>query len=243
MLIKCFKNSCFFLACSVLQGCMFWGEKPDDLSYAPAFPESPILHKAQQGSIFSQSDRLSLYEDMKAHRVGDIITVILGEKLTSKKSATSDWSKSSDVSMTNPTVLGSSVLLNKGKGVSALSRVLKDNENLNLSASVGGESSFTGQSSAKQSNQLSGTVTVTIAQILPNGNLYVKGERWITINNGEELVRISGIVRPHDIAPDNTIFSQRIADARIRYSGEGALANSNKTGWLVEFFSGPWWPF
>ena len=243
MLINFCKSSCYCVVFCALQGCAFWGEKPDELSYAPVFPESPTLRQAQQGSIFSKSERLSLYEDMKAHKVGDIITVVLGEKLTSKKSARSDFSKTSELSLINPTLLGVPAELNKGKGISALSRVLKDNEHLNLSVGIEGENSFTGKSSAQQSNQLSGTVTVTIAQILPNGNLYVKGERWITINQGEELVRISGIVRPNDIAPDNTIPSQRIADARIRYSGEGVLANSSKSGWLMNFFAVPWWPF
>jgi flagellar L-ring protein precursor FlgH len=90
---------------------------------------------------------------------------------------------------------------------------------------------------------LTGDITVTIAQVLANGNLVVRGEKWLTLNQGEEFIQISGIVRPADISPDNSVPSLRLADARITYSGKGQVANSNRPGWLNRFFSSVVWPF
>ena len=78
---------------------------------------------------------------------------------------------------------------------------------------------------------------------LANGNLVVSGEKWITINRGEELIRVTGIVRPVDIRPDNSIDSTQVANAKIEYRGVGTLADSNRPGWLTRFFNSPWFPF
>ena len=82
-----------------------------------------------------------------------------------------------------------------------------------------------------------------MARVLPNGNLLVQGEKWITINHGDEFIRIRGIVRPTDIAPDNTVASYKVADARIFYSGRGSMARAQRPGWLTEFFLSPAMPF
>ena len=102
--------------------------------------------------------------------------------------------------------------------------------------------SFSGGGSSSQSNKLDGRITVTITEVYPNGNLFVSGDKWITLNQGREYVRITGIVRRQDILPDNTIESMRVADAQIIYSGKGALAEANQVGWLSRFFMSPLWP-
>jgi len=84
---------------------------------------------------------------------------------------------------------------------------------------------------------------VTVVEVLANGNLVVQGEKWININQGEEYIRLRGIVRPSDISPDNTIASVRVANAQIQYSGDGSLADANEQGWLAKFFNSPWMPF
>ena len=81
---------------------------------------------------------------------------------------------------------------------------------------------------------------MTVAEVYPNGNLLVRGEKWLTLNQGEEFVQISGIVRPVDIAPDNSVPSFKVADARITYSGTGTLADSNRPGLLARFFMKLW---
>ena len=106
-----------------------------------------------------------------------------------------------------------------------------------------GSRSFAGSGDADQSNSLEGTITVTIAEVLPNGVLRVRGEKWITLTRGEELLRVSGLIRPADIRPDNTVSSSKLGDARIRYSGKGQLGDSTGMGWLARFFNGPLFPF
>ncbi|MGV8370234.1 flagellar basal body L-ring protein FlgH, partial [Pseudomonas aeruginosa] len=97
---------------------------------------------------------------------------------------------------------------------------------LSLSAEYGGSRDAKGDSQAGQSNSLTGSITVTVAEVLPNGILSVRGEKWMTLNTGNELVRIAGLVRADDIATDNTVSSTRVADARITYSGTGAFADA-----------------
>jgi flagellar L-ring protein precursor FlgH len=92
-------------------------------------------------------------------------------------------------------------------------------------------------------NSLSGNITVTIHQVMPNGTMLVRGEKWLTLNQGDEYIRVSGLVRPQDIGPDNSIESTRLADARITYSGTGATHDANVMGWLARFFISPLWPF
>ncbi len=113
-----------------------------------------------------------------------------------------------------------------------------------LSASLnGGTREFESTGDADQSNSLSGNITVSIAEVLPNGVLRVRGEKWLTLNRGDEYIRLSGLVRPEDIAPDNTVQSTRLADARISYSGTGEVHDANAMGWLAKFFISPIWPF
>ena len=90
---------------------------------------------------------------------------------------------------------------------------------------------------------MNGTISVTVASVYPNGNLFVQGQKRMFLNQGDEFIKISGIVRPLDIGVNNTIPSTLLADARIVYSGEGAVSDSNKMGWLARFFNSQYWPF
>ena len=183
-----------------------------------------------QGAIFQAGYGLALYEDIRAHQVGDILTVVLSERTNATKQASTSTSKDSSIDLPNPTVFGNPFRLNsKGTG--------------SLAASVANANSFDGEGDSAQSNSLTGNVTVTVAEVLPNGNLIVQGQKRMTINQGEEFVRFSGIVRPADINPDNTILSTKVANARIAYVGEGMVADANSQGWLGRFFSSKWWPF
>lgn len=84
---------------------------------------------------------------------------------------------------------------------------------------------------------------MTVHEVLPNGVLRISGEKWIRLNQGDEYIRLTGIVRVDDISRSNQVSSQRIGDARITYSYWGALAESNASGWLTQFFNSPWMPF
>jgi flagellar L-ring protein precursor FlgH len=112
-----------------------------------------------------------------------------------------------------------------------------------LSAALDHDSSFDGKGDSAQSNKLAGDITVTVAKRLANGNLLVRGQKWIAINQGKEYVRLQGIVRPIDIESDNSIASNKVADATISYGGQGALADANTKSWLSRFFDHPLMPF
>ncbi len=196
--------------------------------YAPTAPVSAAKREPSSGSIYSSSNNHFLFEDQKARRVGDLITVILQEQTKSAKKATTSTKKDSAINIPAPTIMGHGITY-KGKSI--------------LANSIQSGSTFTGEGGSNQSNSLSGNITVTVAQVLPNGNLVVRGEKLLTLNQGSEVVRISGIIRPVDINPNNSIRSTQIANAKITYGGNGLVADSNKAGWLTRFFNSSVWPF
>lgn len=101
---------------------------------------------------------------------------------------------------------------------------------------------FNGSAQAVQNNKLAGSISVTVAQVLANGNMVVQGEKWVKIDQGEEYVRVSGIIRPQDVRADNSITSDRLANARIAYGGTGQVNNTNAQGWLARIMWGPLFP-
>ena len=113
-------------------------------------------------------------------------------------------------------------------------------ESIQLGVSSSNE--FTGDAQANQSNSLNGSISVTVVDVLANQNLVIRGEKWLTLNHGDEYIRLTGIIRPADISPANEIVSTKIANARIQYSGTGSFARSQEKGWLTKFFSSEWWP-
>ena len=211
-----------------LQGCATLEQPARNAAYAPTMPAAPVPAQENNGAIFQTVNGIALFEDVRAHRVGDILTVQLVEKTAASKQAATTTKKEQDINLGVNTLLGGPVSYN---GVDP------------LSASVSANRDFSGDGASSQSNTLTGNITVTVAQVLPNGNMIVRGEKVLTINQGDEFIRISGIVRPVDVSPDNTILSTKIADAEIIYGGRGTLADSNQKGWLARFFDGPLWPF
>ena len=192
------------------------------------WPEVADLPKAQAGAIYAQGTETSLWQNVTARNIGDTLTIKLEESTEAEKSATSSSGKSTSAAMTGPTVLGRPVTMN-GTPI--------------LEGSMGTDSKFAGNGAAAQSNKLDGNISVTVAKRFPNGNLLVRGQKWIAINQGREYVRLQGIVRPTDIAPDNTVSSWKVADAYIAYGGQGTIANANKPGLLYRFFNSPYTPF
>lgn len=195
---------------------------PADYGYAVPPPSEP------NGAIFRAGQGIKLFEDLRARNIGDILTVSLVEQTNATKSSTVSTSKSTDATIANPTVFGYPVTRD---GVPI------------LSGSLDAEQQFSGEGGASISNRLEGSVTVTVVERLPNGNLVVQGEKWLTLNQGREFVRLSGVVRPVDIEPDNSVSSEKVANARIEYSGKGVIADANQMSWLARFFNSPWVPF
>jgi len=210
-----------------LAGCATMAPSHDDSQWAATAPVAPQQAPVADGSIYHDNQNMELFVDPRAHRVGDILTVVLQESTQASKKASTSTSKTDKNSFDAPVLLGKTAMFNGNPA----------------SISLNGDRSFAGDGSSSQSNQLSGQITVTVAQRLSNGNLVVRGEKWLTINQGKELIRISGIVRPQDINPDNSVASSRVADARISYTGRGSLADANTQGWLARFFNSKWMPF
>ncbi len=209
-------------------GCAMVNEpKPDDPKYAPALPVENVANIVPDGSIFSNARVNSLYTDIKAHRVGDIISVELNESTTAKKDASNQNEKTNDSSI--------SALNLGGKPVTF--------KGYNTSVGLSSSHEFDGSAKASQSNSLRGNISVSVVQVLTNGNLVVRGEKWLMLTNGNEFIRITGIVRSEDVNADNTISSQKIANARIEYGGTGDFANTTEKGWLSKFFNSKWMPF
>lgn len=199
---------------------------PDE-SFAATLPEEVPVTELGNGAIYQSGHDLPLFENSVAHRVGDVLTITLEEKTNASKTATTTTKKTTSAELPTPTLLGGQLML-KGRSL--------------LNNSLNNASSFDGEGGSQQSNQLTGDITVTVARRLANGNLLVRGQKWITINQGREYVRIQGIVRPVDIGPDNSVASTKVADATIAYGSQGALADSNTKGWLARFFDSKWMP-
>ena len=211
-----------------LGGCATNSPRDNRVEFAPTYPVAMQIPKDNSGSIYKAGFGVSLFEDTKAHRVGDLITVMLSESTKAQKSASTSSSKDQNIDFPTPTLLGQPVDYN-GRAI------------LNNQVDMGNE--FDGDGSSSQSNSLSGSITVFVSQVLPNGNLVIRGEKKLTLNQGDEYIRLTGIVRPMDVSPENTISSTKVANAEIFYSGDGAINDANRMGWLARFFNGPLWPF
>ncbi len=196
------------------------GPTPDE--EAPPLPRSPV-RGGVSGGVFNADAGLSLTSDSRAFRVGDVVSVILQETTQASKTAGTTFNKGSTVSVSPLGVLGK-ILPKTGIDASA-------------------DRGFAGDSSSTQQNALSGAITVIVQEVLPNGLLRVAGEKVLTLNQGEEFVRLRGYLRAADIDSNNQVSSLRIANARIAYSAQGTLAEANAPGWLTRFFVGPWMPF
>lgn len=206
----------------LLAGCAA-GPIPEGRMPPPRSTPPPVVdNTASEGSLYSAHQGLSLFEDSKARSVGDIVTVLLVEKTQASKSATTSTSKATSAEIADATVLGQS---------------------LGIGTGISGSSSFGGAGASAQSNKLEGSLTATVIERQPNGVLRILGEKRLRLNQGEETIRLEGLVRSADITPANTITSDRIAEARIAYQGKGALAESNAKGWIARFFDSPWMPF
>lgn len=214
----------------VLSGCASIEQAktlPDDPDFAPILPEVEESAIIPTGSLFKANYVNNIYSDSKAHRVGDIISVILSESTQAQKNAKTELKKENSASLDPIVGLG-------GTGVT-----FNDDA---IQFGLSQDSDFKGDSKTNQGNSLSGNISVHVLRVLPNGNLMIRGEKWMTLNNGDEYIRLTGIIRAQDISSSNTIISSKIANARIQYAGTGAFAEAQEQGWLSKFFSSTWWP-
>lgn len=201
--------------------------QPDPM-YAPLDLKAPQFQSVNNGSIFQTGRSVRLFEDTKAFRVGDLLSITLSESTNATKSAATSTSKDDELTIGAGTILGITPTF---KGDSILNNELSS------------ERGFSGSGDSNQSNSLRGEISVMVVDIMPNGNLVVRGEKIIGLNQGSEYLRISGIVRPQDVSSDNVLVSSKLANARIYYGGGGSIAEANTKGWLSRFFDSPVFPF
>lgn len=171
------------------------------------------------GSIFNAATSRPLFEDRRARNVGDILTITLAENTSAAVKSNDAIKRESSVTASYPTMMGV-----PGKTF------------LGTNLDVGSTNSFTGKGESTNSNVLTGTITVTVIEVMANGNLLVSGEKQVAVSQGQEYIRLSGVVDPRFIAANNTISSTRVADARVEYKESGQFADAQVMGWLARFF-------
>ena len=213
----------------LLQGC---ASEPVDMvlkpspEFQPVYPLAKDVVKVTTGGIYSNRQSDAWFGRGRNYQVGDIITVLLNESTQAARTQNTDVSR--EAKNTFPTGASSAI-----GGVHPLLKGLDLNNN---------KTSSTGKGTADQLATLSGSVAVTVVEILANGNLMVRGEKKLGLAEGTEVIQVSGVIRPEDVGPNSTVQSRRLANAQIAYRGSGDLANATKAGWGTTLLH-KFWPF
>jgi len=204
---------------ALLSGCV--ASVPSTAVHQPMTvrPEARPAPAAANGSIFNAASARPLFEDRRARFVGDTITINIAEKTAAGKKSDTKAERSHDASMSVPVVSGLPLKTFQGATLSAESAT-----------------AFKGKGENTSSNNFTGTLTVTVIEVYPNGNLLVSGEKQIGLKEGEEFIRFSGVVNPDTITGTNTVQSTQVADARIEYKANGFVDSAQVMGWLGRFF-------
>jgi len=205
-------------AAGLLAAC---GATPSTIAQGPntARPQAPAAAAPGNGAIYQSASYRPLFEDRRARQVGDILTIVINEKTSAGKDASSSGSKTGAVD----------------SSISAVSKLpLKTLQGLGMTGSSSAE--YDDAASLSSSNTFSGTITVTVVEVLPNGNLAVSGEKQVALDKGVEYVRLSGVVQPDSIQAGNSVSSTKVADARIEYRTSAKLDSAEVMSWLARFF-------
>ncbi len=175
---------------------------------------------ASNGAIYQAGNtRLSLFEDQRARHVGDTLNILIEEKSAASKKSGSSASRAGSSKLSVPSIFGL-----PGKSF----------ENASLDASS--ESKFAGKGDSASNNAFTGSIAVTVIEVFSNGNLLVSGEKQVSIDQGTEFIRFSGVVNPGTINGSNTVSSTKVADARVEYKGTGYIDEAQTMGFLARFF-------
>ncbi len=185
-----------------------------------------IEQKPPPGSLYTGTD--NLFSDDKARNVGDILTIKVVENISGSGGATSQGGRNTSVNLDFP----APVLMGKQT----------PNKTPIAGMQASSSNQFKGQGKTGRNANLIATITARVVKVYPNGNLFIVGEKFIKINNDEQILRISGIVKPSYIQPDNSIFSYQISDMKVEYNGKGFIADQQEPGWLARFLI-KIWPF
>ncbi|MDD3553704.1 MAG: flagellar basal body L-ring protein FlgH [Deltaproteobacteria bacterium] len=209
-----------------LAGCAT--SSPPEAMLKPTVREIPVVQAPPaEGSLFIPNQESSLYGDFRARNVGDVVTILIQENLKGSKDVSTKTSRNSDMNVGLTGVAGLEFVEQVQPGYPG--------STINPSTAIGGgtKDTFDGSGKTSRNSSLTGTISARVVQVLPDGNLVVEGTRELKINNETQYLILSGVVRPKDLSPDNTIPSTRIADARMEYTGGGVLSEKQSPGWLA----------
>jgi len=206
---------------AMLLGLAACGTTPSSIVEHPrtARPEAPAGQAPANGAIYQTASYRPMFEDRRARHVGDVLTIVINEKTQAGKQASSSGSKTSEVDSSISAVAGVPLKMFQGIGVNAEA-----------------SNTYDDKSKLDSSNTFSGSVTVTVIEVLANGNLVVAGEKQVALDKGTEYVRLSGVVHPDTIQAGNTVSSTRVADARIEYRTSAKFDEAEVMSWLARFF-------
>ncbi len=214
---------CSLSACNALP--------PQPMSHSPQFePVYPVVTeqtKVATGAIYVGRQSDSWFGKSRSFQVGDVITVLLNE--SSQATRTQNGSVSRESSNT----MAPAGLQKFGTNLGGLMG------GINM---LGGSVSNKGTGAADQQASLTGSVAVAVVEVMPNGNLVLRGEKQLALTEGSEIIQVAGIIRPDDVSPSNTVQSKRLANAQIAYRGTGDLANATRAGWATSALI-KLWPF
>ncbi|MDR2550747.1 MAG: flagellar basal body L-ring protein FlgH [Desulfobulbus sp.] len=224
------KLACFLLLLAGLAGC---APQAQEVTAAHEPLEEPVAAnpRPQSPGTLWNGDEGSWLSDIKARRVGDIVTVIIREQAKASKEATTDTSRDAGISAGISTFFG-------------LEKNVQDSTNINPSSMISANSGneFSGKGKTTRSEDLAATLTTQVVEVYPNGNLKIRGGKSVAVNNENQIIYLTGIVRPYDVTAENTVDSGNILNAQITYTGKGALSDKQKPGWLMRIFDNTW-PF
>ena len=217
------KKTWMLLASLLLAAC---NTPPTSIVQGPltARPAAPPDVRPANGSIYQTATTRPLFEDRVPRYVGDTMTVVIEEKTSTQNKEETSLSRDSSYTAGTPTVnlpLFPGVIEKKLGGV-------------NVSAGASGSSE--GKGEAKSTSVFTGSITVTVVEVLSNGNLIVSGEKQVRVNGEHEFIRLSGVVNPRDIKPGNMLSSTKLADARVELQNQGNNHAFAQPGWLARFF-------
>ena len=198
---------------SFVAGCSTQLEERASMDFEPTMPSiSKSPKKDKYGSIYSNSQQGLFATDRRASKVGDLLTVALSENFSASKSQSAKSAKNGTTSFDFPRI------------------TTADADDTLFDSKLA--KSFDGSGSADQTNSLRGEISVTVTKVFSNGNMEILGQKKLTLNNGDEYIRLVGIIRPEDVDSRNIVPSSRIANAKISYTGAGDIADTSKKGWL-----------
>ena len=187
-------------------------------------PYDPLA-AAPTGGIFRANNNIFLFEDRKPRAVGDLLTIQINENLNASQTANSSTEKKTSATASLPKITG----------------LLGHNVN-GLNMTAGGDNAYNGTGQTASTGVFTGTISVTVIEVLANGNLVIAGEKQIGIRQNSETLRLSGVVDPAFIQPGNVVSSTQIADVRLDYRGGGYIEEAQTQGWLGRIFNS-WSPF